>query len=114
MFEKITRESRARGVAESWRGRYKKGAKTRYHDCNETYASLKALGETPNPDEVDCIIGNTSWTRVEECTQCGKEDAPFVVQVGDEPDYESRTAWLCPDCIKALYEFAFKEPPAHD
>jgi len=61
---------------------------------------LLALGSSPDPDDVDRVIGNGSWTRVPECDECGAGDQPFVIQVGQPPDYESRTAKLCGSCCR--------------
>ena len=43
------------------------------------------------------IIGNNSWTR-NECHEC-KKDSDVVVQLGQEPDYESSTANVCLECL---------------
>lgn len=32
------------------------------------------------------------------CSQCGL-DSPFLVVVGQTPDYESNTASICPQCL---------------
>ena len=50
------------------------------------------------PDAVNDIIGNQSWTQC-SCSECNR-DVDAVVQLGQEPDYESSTAWICRDCIK--------------
>lgn len=44
------------------------------------------------------IIGNTSWTQ-NNCDECGK-DSDSVVQLGQEPDYDSSTANICFDCLR--------------
>jgi hypothetical protein len=68
-------------------------------------ARLAAIGENPSPQEVNEAIGNDSWTKPPSCNECGRASAA-TVQVGEEPDYESRTAWLCRDCVvKALELF---------
>lgn len=94
-MEKITREINAVGAAKRWLGQYP--------DKNtDTYKQLKNLGQTPNPDDVDRIIGNKSWTSVPNCDECEKE-CTVVVSIGEEIDYESATADICKDClIKAL------------
>lgn len=62
-----------------------------------------ALGPTPEPDDVDRIIGNKSWTD-NRCDEC--QTQADTVQVGQRPDYESRTADLCESCVRrALAEF---------
>ncbi len=37
------------------------------------------------------------------CNECGK-NADIVVQLGQEPDYESATANICLDCLKRAVE----------
>ena len=47
----------------------------------------------------------------QECGECGIDKIP-VVLIGENPDYESYTAYLCYDCIKkavALFEKHDKE-----
>ena len=65
---------------------------------------LDALGKKKNPDDVNEIIGNDSWTIVPPCTECGKENLDFIVMVGEKPDYGSETIWLCRECIEKLLE----------
>lgn len=46
-----------------------------------------------------------TWAHADRCTGCG-ERARAVVQVGEEPEYESSTAILCRPCVeKALALF---------
>ncbi len=54
--------------------------------------------ETATAADVEAIIGNDSWTDL-KCDECGKY-VDSVLTVGDEPDFESRTASLCRDCVK--------------
>jgi len=52
---------------------------------------------------INAIIGNTSWTRFGNCDACGNDIADVQVTIGQEPDYESRTATVCISCLdKAL------------
>ena len=91
----ITRQSLANETHARWMAQYPK-------DKEGIGAKLLALGENPNPDEVDATIGNGSWTRTPECDECGSNNVP-VVQVGEESDYNSNTANLCKECLaKAL------------
>jgi hypothetical protein len=43
------------------------------------------------------IIGNESWTS-NKCNECNK-DLLAVVELGEDPDIESRTARICLDCL---------------
>jgi hypothetical protein len=104
----ITRQTQADTAAQRWLNQYGyyingKG-KTDFangpFDPTKKYAALVALGPNPSPDAVDRVIGNGSWTDTPTCSECGRAGLPAVVQVGEEPDYDSRTAWLCGDCLR--------------
>lgn len=59
---------------------------------------LDALdGDTATAEQVNEIIGNKSWTR-QTCDEC-RNEVDAVLQVGQEPDYESSTAHLCKNCV---------------
>jgi hypothetical protein len=98
---KINRQLLANSAPSLWERQYADHA----DDSDERLITdkLKALGDTPNPDDIDNIIGNTSWTSVPKCDCCG-ELADTVVRVGEEPDYESSTAHLCQRCVEAALE----------
>ena len=98
-MELITRQTLAAEAAERWIAQYQ-------GDREGKAAAIRSLGEAPDPDAVDAIIGNGSWTSVPECNEC-KTDVEAVIRIGDEPDYESSTAWVCEDCLKkALWKIA--------
>ena len=109
----ITRQSLANVAAERWAAQYSDG---RYGpDKLVTLEGLRALGADPNPNDVDDLIGNKSWTRT-TCGECGVENRD-VAQIGDEPDYESLTAYVCLDCLhKAVLMFEAPQtaPPSSD
>ena len=63
------------------------------------------MSGSPNPDDVDAVIGNSSWTDV-KCNECNQYGGP-VVTLGEEYDYESATASICEPCLRkalALFE----------
>jgi len=91
-MEKVTRKTRAKTVLKNWINQYPSSN----FDIREM---LKALGDNPNPNDVDKIIGNKSWTAVPDCDECGKSFS-IVVTIGEEPDYESSTADICKNCLK--------------
>lgn len=98
----ITRQSLANEAAAKWSEQYPDSKRyPQYPDNLETGRKLATLTAPVNPDEVDRIIGNTSWTTPNCCNVCGKRNGP-VVEVGEEPDYESSTAWLCFDCMRKV------------
>lgn len=86
-------------VAEKWRRAYGKGAYANDPQKQGIQQGLDALDlEAATADEVDAIIGNASWTR-NICNECNRR-VDTVVQVGEPDDYESRTAYLCYECVK--------------
>lgn len=95
----LSRKIKAATAADRWAYRYQAN---RWPDKQATLQALCDLGPDPDPDEVDRVIGNASWTRT-SCSECGNEDPMFVVQLGHEPDYESCTAWICDTCIEKAY-----------
>lgn len=94
----ITRQILADGAPKRFARQYQKSPFPKWQPVIEKLQSLKA---PVNPDEVDSIIGNTSWTRVPRCHECGADNLPAVVQVGETPDYESNHANLCAKCLTA-------------
>lgn len=63
--------------------------------------------EAENPlteERANEILGNKSWTN-NKCDEC-KQDAFAVVQLGEEPDYESHTASICIDCLNKAVALA--------
>lgn len=101
----ITPQSLAATAADRWKANYFRGGEwgeVCLGDSREIYEALAALGESPDPDDVDRIIGNHSWTR-RNCNECGSYERQPVVEVGQEPDYESSTAWLCFECLTRAF-----------
>lgn len=56
-MHKITRQTQANAASIRWKRQYP-------HDKNNVQARLDALGQIKDPDEVDRIIGNKSWTEL--------------------------------------------------
>ena len=67
-------------------------------NSSDIIAGLRELGEQPNPDDVDRVVGNRSWTEVPLCDECGKTDY-VVIEIGEPLDYESATARVCWTCL---------------
>jgi len=62
-------------------------------------AELKALDPaTATADQVNEIIGNKYWAGPTMCDECGTQSYD-IVQLGEPPDYESRTACICRNCL---------------
>jgi hypothetical protein len=87
----ISRRTRASGAASEWRAQYGR-------DQDGIAKRIEALGPSPEPDAVNAVIGNDTWTSC-RCDECGHE-VEFVVEVGEEPGYESSTATLCGECVR--------------
>jgi len=109
MMEIITRQLLANTAKERWRQSYYNEPAQTWGSLLESssekvYEGLTKLGENPNPDDVDRVIGNTSWTEVPRCDEC-KEHKGVVIMLGEEPDYESNTANICEDCINKANSF---------
>ncbi|MCP4475433.1 MAG: hypothetical protein GY821_12875 [Gammaproteobacteria bacterium] len=63
----------------------------------EVLEKLRALGDNPDPDDVDKVLGSSSWTRVGLCDECGKE-VKELVQIGQEQDCD-----ICKPCLLVAY-----------
>lgn len=96
-MKKITTRSQILSVAERWDRQYpsrrpdhvRDPIRKRLHELDKTTATAA---------DVAAIIGNDSWTKC-MCNECDQE-VESVVEVGQEPDYESATATLCVTCLK--------------
>lgn len=120
----ITRQTEANSLV----SRFEHWEKETYKYCDMLRArglgrpvdELRKLGPNPDPDLCDAVIrkqldqhvwpsGNVpTWTQPPACSECGEQKGS-VVELGDEPDYESRTAWICLDCLRAAVALANKE-----
>lgn len=60
---------------------------------------MSLAAEQITPEAINAAIGNESWTRV-TCDECGAEQE-CVIEIGQEPDYESSTAHVCLDCLQS-------------
>jgi hypothetical protein len=94
----ITRQSKVKGAIQSFLNNYP------HHNrpnapfyTRERYNKVVALDlETATPEDVEQIL-NFSWVEC-LCHECGGSfDA--VVQVGQEPDYDTRSANVCKGCL---------------
>jgi hypothetical protein len=113
----ITTKQQAAQAADKWKRTYFNEDSRQWYKYvfehltkKERYEALVALGPEPRPEDVETIIGNRSWTRI-RCSECGKE-AGEVVEVGEEPDYESSTTWLCKDCLRKALNLMEEEEEA--
>lgn len=78
-------------IADSWKKQY-------YNRINDTIYK-RLLSEKPTTTkQVEDIIGNSSWT-TNRCHECG-QDSNAIVEIGQEPDYDSSTAQICESCLR--------------
>lgn len=94
----ISRQTQANSTASRWRCQYSGRIGMQGDDKDFVYQELMRLGSSPKPESIEKIVGNTSWTSI-QCSEC-KKDVQRVIQLGDEPDYESNTALVCEYCLK--------------
>ncbi len=97
----VTRHTEAATAAQRWAATYKDYKGFRPGDAErkrDILAQLESLGPTPNPDDVDAIIGNDTWTR-RTCDVCsgGSNVAAVVNRESD------RDTIVCVACAKTLY-----------
>lgn len=102
-MELVTRASQAAAAAMRWDRQYPPGKRSEAN--SRVSARLHALGVLPCPADVDWAIRSEfptagDWACVPDCLECGATDLPAVVRCGQEPDYESCTAWLCETCLE--------------
>jgi hypothetical protein len=95
----ITRQTLANEALQKWVRQYHASpGEPHYSWANPIKERLMALGPSPEPDAVDAAVQNGSWTQVPACDECGGQPE-IAVCVGQEPDYDSRTAFLCRACL---------------
>ena len=106
-MEVITRRRLAEKAADKWKRQYPPGSDKR-HDA--IGCKLRELGPHPDPDAVDAAIGNSSWTDLWRCDECDSQ-AAVIVRLGEEPDYESSTAYVCLPCLRKAVGMAEEATP---
>ena len=111
----ITRKLKAQSAAQDWHNTYAKdnwrwyGSKSFVTGMSkkEAYEALVALGRTPSPEDVNKVVGSTAWTNC-LCNECG-ELVEQMVQLGQEPDYDSATANICFVCLDKAVKLRTRE-----
>lgn len=102
----FTRRILAAGAARAWKEAYSNGGVSgdfirviSVQQAKRTGELLAGLGADPDPDAVDRIIGNKSWTSTPICHGCGRDGHEAIVRIGEEPGHGSSTAHLCRECL---------------
>ena len=96
----LTKQHLVNIVDERWKKQYYLNSSwDRYGDDKvEKYEELVNLGKIKNTEDVDKIIGNSSWTRL-ICHNCNKDvDAVFIFGTNEESLY------VCEDCVNIAVE----------
>jgi formylmethanofuran dehydrogenase subunit E len=90
-----------REVAQKWEEQYARYRGSDPRDTEEKRSigrKLAALdGETATAADVEAIVGNASWTRIDHCDECGEENLPEAVVLAD--DSESPVT-ICMPCLR--------------
>lgn len=108
-MKKITRQTLANDVAERWHRQYPGDTGYDIDGARSGIGGqLVKLGSNPNPDDVERIVRNTSWTTI-TCGECGEKKPDVIMELGEEPDYESSTAYICVDCLKKALKLATED-----
>lgn len=98
----LTKQHLVNTVDDRWKKQYYIDSSWDYYgeDKVEKYEQLVSLGKNKNPEDVDKIIGNSSWTRL-MCHNCNKDvDAVFIFGK-DEISF-----YLCNGCVNiSIKEF---------
>lgn len=80
-------------------------------DTQKIHAKVAALNpETATVAEVEAAMGFSGWLNETFCREC-QHHVDVVVQLGEEPDYESRTTELCLDCLRSAVKAAEDATP---
>ena len=91
----ITRKTQASGAAERWHLQYPEKDEQR----NRIYLELIDLGPNPDPNAVDDVIGNGSWTNTSRCSECNKKNSPVIsFDIGDDRFYGR--VYCCHECLQ--------------
>ena len=96
----LTKQHLVNTVDDRWKKQYYLNSSWNYYgeDKFEKYEDLVNLGKIKNTEDVDKIIGNSSWTRL-ICNHCSKDvDAVFIFGTNEESSY------VCEDCVNISIE----------
>ena len=118
-MKRITERDRILTVAERWDAQYSiniEGVPPRPDNPLASGDTARQISERLHKlnlkkvkaSTVNKVIGNDSWTRL-TCDECGR-DVDAVLTVGQEPDYESRTASICRKCAEKVAAISWETP----
>jgi len=95
-------------VAENWRYQYFNGGKWRTTIRGSSEETYKQLQQAKTPQDVR-DLGLENWI-MHWCNECGQQSGD-AYQLGEDPDYESRTVVLCRSCAVAFANFVLSDGP---
>ena len=99
-FDPVSRQQNANTAYERWINQFNlENKKSKWYKQAQ---ELKALGKNPNPDDVDRIIGNSSWTHV-NCDICEQKKS-HGIRMGPYYSYEQNPILVCNDCLVRAHE----------
>lgn len=89
----ITERERIRNAAAKWKRRQTKP---------EFAALLDSIDlDTATAEQIVKVIGNDGWM-TKACDECQRPMLDLV-HLGEEPDYESTTFFICTDCLSRAF-----------
>lgn len=95
----ITERSKILNIVDDWKEQHKG---CRYPWYEEVLGKLSKLDlKTVSSEEISTLLGVDGWTSL-TCNECGKE-VKKVIRVGEEPNYETATAYMCKDCLSKAF-----------
>ena len=90
----LTIQDLSTGAKERWKQQYFVNNVWIYGDEKKViYENLVSLGDNPEPEQVNEVIGNSSWTRL-TCEECNKVVESVVVINASE-----YSIYLCKKCL---------------
>lgn len=106
-ISKQQRQKLANNAAKRWRGTYyeKDNKWYQFQDSRktseQTWLALLSLGKNPDPDKIDSIIDNPSWTHhtYRSCASCSNP-----IENGVEIGITNQSYNLCIVCIEEAYK----------
>ena len=102
----ITQREVIRSVPKAWEAAYSIGYYAKDQEKQAITDKLRSLDvDTCSADDVAAIIGNRSWVE-NDCDLCADSECDIILQIGDEPDYDSRWMNACLPCAANLGKLA--------
>ena len=97
----VTKRELIQNIVHSWESQF--GSDPEKPRLREILEKLRGLDlATVSEDEIEAIIGNRSWTRL-QCVEC-KHDSEEAIQFGDESEYDGQPFYVCPTCLRYANE----------